>query len=309
MIKEGLVLKSTGSRYSVKTIDGEYLMCTIKGKVRTFDIRSTNPVAVGDRVKLEEVDPKTGVIIDIYDRKNYIIRKSINLSKQTHILAANVDQAILVVTLAFPETSYEFIDRFLASAEAYRIPVIIVINKIDLYEETLAELIQELHHIYEPIGYKVIETSVILKKNLDFLKSLMNQKTSVFSGNSGVGKTSMINAMYAGVALKVDKISDYHLTGKHTTTFAEMVELPDGGYLIDTPGIKGFGMVDMDKEEVYHFFPEIFKYAASCQFHNCLHVEEPNCAVKAAVEKKDIDPNRYYSYLSILNDDNTSKYR
>ena len=307
MLKEGLILKSTGSRYAVKTADGEMLICTIKGKVRTFDIRSTNPVAVGDRVKLETIDHKTGIIIDIFDRKNYIIRKSINLSKQTHIIAANVDQAVLVVTLAFPETSYEFIDRFLAAAEAYRIPVIIVINKIDLYEETLAELIREFHQIYEPIGYKVIETSAILRKNLDLFRTFMKQKTSVLSGNSGVGKTSLINAMY-GIELKVDNISDYHLTGKHTTTYAEMVPIPDGGYLIDTPGIKGFGLVDMKKEEIYHFFPEIFKYAALCQYHNCLHIEEPNCAVKAAVEKKIIDPNRYYSYLSILDDKNL-KYR
>lgn len=307
-MKEGLILKSTGSWHTVKTIDGEVINCKIKGRLRTFDFKSTNPVSVGDRVKVETDDHKTGVIVDIFDRKNYIIRKSSNLSKQTHIIAANVDQAILVITLAFPETSYEFIDRFLASAEAYRIPVIVVINKVDLYEETLAMLIGEVHAIYEPIGYRVIETSVTHRKNLDLFKSLVEHKISVLSGNSGVGKTSLINAIYPGINLKIGNISDYHLLGKHTTAFAEMIELPNGGYVIDTPGIRGFGMVDMERGEIYHFFPEIFKYAALCQYHNCLHVEEPNCAVKAAVAEKEIDTNRYLSYLSILSDKN-SKYR
>jgi ribosome biogenesis GTPase len=307
-VKEGLILKSTGSWHTVKTIDGEVINCKIKGRLRTFDFKSTNPVSVGDRVKVETDDHKTGVIVDIFDRKNYIIRKSSNLSKQTHIIAANVDQAILVITLAFPETSYEFIDRFLASAEAYRIPVIVVINKVDLYEETLAMLIGEVHAIYEPIGYRVIETSVTHRKNLDLFKSLVEHKISVLSGNSGVGKTSLINAIYPGINLKIGNISDYHLLGKHTTAFAEMIELPNGGYVIDTPGIRGFGMVDMERGEIYHFFPEIFKYAALCQYHNCLHVEEPNCAVKAAVAEKEIDTNRYLSYLSILSDKN-SKYR
>ncbi|MDP4207511.1 MAG: ribosome small subunit-dependent GTPase A [Bacteroidota bacterium] len=307
-MKKGLVLKSTGSWYTVKTDDGEVLNCKIKGKLRTFDFKSTNPVAVGDRVEIEMADEQTGVITDISERKNYLIRKASNLSKQTHIIAANVDQALLVVTLAFPETPFEFIDRFLAGAEAYRIPVVIVINKTDLYEDTLAELIGEVHEIYEPIGYQVIETSAKNGKNLDTFKSLIDGKVSVLSGNSGVGKSSLINAVYPEIELKVGKISNYHLKGKHTTTFAEMIELPAGGYLIDTPGIKGFGMTNMDKEEIYHFFPEIFRYAASCQYNNCLHIEEPNCAVKAAVEKGEINAGRYYSYLSILNDEQ-SKYR
>ena len=307
-LKEGLILKSTGSWYTVKALEGEIVKCTIKGKLRTFDFRSTNPVAVGDRVKFETIDFKTGVIVDIFDRKNYIIRKASNLSKQTHIIAANVDQAVLVITLAFPETSFEFIDRFLAAAEAYRIPVIITINKVDLYEETLAELIRDVYDIYEPIGYRVIETSIFQPNKLDLLKSLIEHKTSVLSGNSGVGKTSLINTLYPGIDLRVNEISDYSMKGKHTTTYAEMIELPGGGYLIDTPGIKGFGLIDMEREEIYHFFPEIFKFAAFCQYHNCLHIEEPNCAVKSAVEKGEIDANRYYSYRSIL-DDKNSKYR
>lgn len=307
-MKRGLILKSTGSWYSVKTDDGEVINCKIKGKLRTFDIKSTNPVSVGDWVDIEMADELTGVIVDIVERKNYLVRKASNLSKQSHIIAANVDQALLIVTLAFPETPFEFIDRFLAAAEAYRIPVVIVINKIDLYEETLARLIREVHEIYEPIGYKVIETSVLKNKNLDIFRELIENKVSVLSGNSGVGKSSLINAVYPDNNLKVGSISDYHLKGKHTTTFAEMIALPNGGYLVDTPGIKGFGMVHMEREEIYHFFPEIFKYAAACQYNNCLHLEEPKCAVKDAVERGAIDAGRYNSYLSILHDEN-GKYR
>lgn len=307
-LKKGLVLKSTGSWYLVKTPENTYINCKVKGKLRISDIKSTNPIAVGDFVIFEEVDQNTGVIIDITDRKNYIIRKASNLSKQSHIIAANVDQAILIITLAFPETSPEFIDRFLASCEAYRIPVIIAINKIDLYQDTLANLIREIHEIYEPIGYTVLETSAINQLNLDLLKSHLNNKVSVLSGNSGVGKSTLINAIYPDLNLKVGKISDYHMKGKHTTTFAEMFELHNGGYIIDTPGIKGFGMVYMEKEEIYHFFPEIFKFSDSCQYHNCLHIEEPKCAVKEAVEMGKINLSRYNSYLSIMEDAN-SKYR
>ena len=307
-MKKGLVLKSTGSWYSVKTDDGSLINCKTKGKLRTFDIKSTNPISVGDWVDIENVDAQTGVIVNIYDRKNYIIRKASNLSKQSHIIAANIDQAILVTTLAFPETSLEFIDRFLASCEAYRIPVKIIVNKTDIYENTLQNLLIELHEIYEPIGYEVIETSAINKKNLDLVNSKFKGKTSVLSGNSGVGKSTLINTLYPNLNLRVGVISDYHMKGKHTTTFAEMFELPEGGYIIDTPGIKGFGMVYMQKEEIYHFFPEIFKHAASCQYHNCLHMEEPKCAVKQAVENGLIKPSRYHSYVSILHDEN-SKYR
>jgi ribosome biogenesis GTPase len=307
-LKQGIILKSTGSWYTVKTNDGEILPCKIKGKLRTLDLKSTNPVAVGDWVTIEMSDAQTGVITDINDRKNYLVRKSSNLSKQSHIIAANIDQALLVVTLIFPETSFEFIDRFLAAAEAYRIPVTIVLNKTDLYEETLPDLIKEVHAIYEPIGYKVIETSVVKNRNLDQLKAIMQNNVSVLSGNSGVGKSSLVNAIFPEMQLRTGKISDYHMKGKHTTTFAEMVELPGGGYVVDTPGIKGFGMVHMEREEIYHFFPDIFKYAGQCQYYNCLHIGEPKCAVKEAVEKGLIHPGRYASYQSILEDEN-SKYR
>jgi ribosome biogenesis GTPase / thiamine phosphate phosphatase len=307
-LKKGLILKSTGSWYTVKTEDGQILPCKIKGKLRTFDFKSTNPVAVGDIVTIELADDTVGVITDIAERKNYIIRRSSNLSKQTHILAANIDQAILVVTLIFPETSFEFIDRFLAGAEAYRIPVKIVVNKTDLYEDTLSGLLKELHQTYEPIGYPVIETSVVKNKNIDTLGSLLQGKTSLFSGNSGVGKSSLINAVYPEVQLRTGEISDYHMKGKHTTTFAEMVELPDGSYLIDTPGIKGFGMVNMKREEIYHFFPEIFETSSACQYHNCLHLTEPKCAVRTAVDEGKISASRYHSYANMMADEN-ERYR
>jgi ribosome biogenesis GTPase / thiamine phosphate phosphatase len=306
-LKKGLVIKSTGSWFSVKT-DEKVVNCKIKGKIRTHDIKSTNPVAVGDWVDIENVDDQTGIIAHIHERKNYLIRKASNLSKESHVIASNVDQAILVVTLAFPETSLEFIDRFLASSQAYRIPVTIILNKIDLYEISLKELISELHEIYEPIGYQVIETSATIGTNLDKLKELLQNKVSVVAGNSGVGKSTLINSVFPGLQLKTGNISDYHMKGKHTTTYAEMIELPEGGFIIDTPGIKGFGMVYMDKEEIYHFFPEIFNYASSCQYYNCLHIEEPNCAVKKAVEEGHIFSSRYFSYQSIVNDDQ-SKYR
>jgi ribosome biogenesis GTPase / thiamine phosphate phosphatase len=307
-VLKGLLLKSTGSWYTVKSDNGEIINCKIKGKLRTFDFKSTNPVTVGDRVEFEMSDATTGVIIDIEERKNYIIRKASNLSKQTHIIAANVDKALLVVTLIFPETSLEFVDRFLAAAEAYGIPVTIVLNKTDLYKDTLQELITEIYSIYEPIGYKVIETSTVNRTNLDVLKQEIDNNICVLSGNSGVGKSSLVNAIYPEITLRTGEISDYHNKGKHTTTFAEMVELPNNGYIIDTPGIKGFGMVNMDREEIYHFFPEIFKHAANCQFHNCLHTTEPKCAVKQAVENGKIYESRYNSYLSMLDDEN-SKYR
>jgi ribosome biogenesis GTPase / thiamine phosphate phosphatase len=307
-LKKGLVVKSTGSWFTVKTEDGNIINCKIKGKIRIQDLKSTNPVAVGDHVEIEIVDSQTGVIFNILERKNYLVRKASNLSKQSHVIAANLDKALLVVTLIFPETSLEFIDRFLASSEAYRIPVTIVLNKTDLYSESLAGLISELHQMYEPIGYKVIETSVPLKKNLEELKEILINNVSVLAGNSGVGKSTLINSIFPGLQLKTGEISDYHMKGKHTTTFAEMVELPEGGYIIDTPGIKGFGMVHMEKEEIYHFFPEIFKYSSSCQYYNCLHMDEPNCAVKKAVEDGNIFNSRYYSYQSIVNDQHT-KYR
>lgn len=307
-MKKGLVLKSTGSWFTVKTEDGNFFNCKIKGKIRTLGIKSTNPVAVGDWVMFEVVDPLTGVITEIIERKNYLIRKASNLSKESHVLATNLDQALLVITLIFPETSLEFIDRFLVAAEAYRIPVTIILNKTDLYENTLSSLVEEIQQIYPPIGYPVIETSVVKEKNLDQLKASLIGKVSVLSGNSGVGKSSLINSIFPGLNLKTGNISDYHMKGKHTTTFAEMVELPEGGYIIDTPGIKGFGMVHMEKEEIYHFFPDIFKHSTGCQYYNCLHMNEPNCSVKKAVENEEIAMSRYNSYQSIVNDEQ-SKYR
>ena len=307
-MKKALVIKSTGSWFTVKTDEGTYVNCKIKGKLRTLDIKSTNPVAVGDWVEIEMADAQTGVINAIEERKNYLVRKASNLSKQSHVMAANLDRALLVVTLIFPETSLEFIDRFLASAEAYRIPVTIILNKTDLYQDSLSGLISEMHQTYEPIGYPVIETSVPLQKNLDLLKEVLINRVCVLAGNSGVGKSTLINSVFPGLQLKTGDISDYHMKGKHTTTFAEMVELPEGGYIIDTPGIKGFGMVHMEREEIYHFFPEIFRCASDCQFYNCLHMDEPNCSVKKAVTEGTIVASRYNSYVSIVNDQQT-KYR
>lgn len=309
-MKKGLILKSTGSWYSIKTSDGKIIQCKIKGKLRTLDLKSTNPVSVGDWVDIELIEDSNdvGVIVNIHERKNYIIRKSSNLSKQTQIIAANVDQALLIITLINPITSREFIDRFMAAAEAYRIPVILVINKTDLYDESLILTLQDINETYAKIGYKVIETSVIENKNLDIFRSLLDNKISVLSGNSGVGKSSLINTIFPNINLKVGKISDYHLKGKHTTTFAEMVELPFGGYIIDTPGLKGFGLANIQKEEVYHFFPEIFRKAQTCQYNNCLHLDEPKCSVKDAVLTGEISESRYLSYLSIVDDVNT-KYR
>jgi ribosome biogenesis GTPase len=308
MMNQGLVLKSTGSWYIVKSDDGVALNCKIKGKLRTFDIKSTNPIAVGDRVEFESADSQTGVITEILHRKNYIIRKASNLSKQTHIIAANIDEAFLIVTLAFPETSFEFIDRFLAAAEAYRIPVTLVINKTDIYKDSLADLISEVHTIYEPIGYKVMEISVLQNMNIDILRGKFKDKINLLSGYSGVGKTSIINSLYPQLHLRTNEISDYHHKGKHTTTFTEMIELPEGGYIIDTPGIKGFGLVEMDRNEIYHFFPEIFQVASNCQYNNCLHLDEPNCSVKEAVKDNRISQSRYESYFHIMGDEN-EKYR
>lgn len=305
---KALVLKSTGSWYTVKSTDGTIVNCKIKGKLRTIDFKSTNPIAVGDNVNFEMSDSVNGVIIDVEPRKNYIIRKASNLSKQSHVIAANLDQALLVVTLIFPETSYQFIDRFLAAAEAYRIPVKIVLNKIDLYSDTLQTEIDNLKYLYESLGYPVICTSVTNNINIDVLRTEMEGKVSLLSGNSGVGKSSLVNAVFPQFQLRTGAISDYHNKGKHTTTFAEMVELPNNTYIIDTPGIKGFGMVNMEREEIYHYFREIFRHSKDCQFHNCLHVSEPKCAVRKAVDDAKISNSRYISYISIIEDEN-SKYR
>ena len=272
-------------------------------------IKTTNPVAVGDHVSFESsADDKEGIITSIKERKNYIIRKSSNLSKESQILAANIDQALLIATVAYPKTHTEFIDRFLITAEAYNIPALLVFNKLDLYDEEQRDILAEWMDIYENIGYRCLVTSVTKKIHKEELKKNLKDKISLIAGNSGVGKSSLVNMLDPALQLKTNEISDYHQAGKHTTTFAEMHPLSFGGYIIDTPGIKGFGLIDMDKEELYHFFPEIFKISGNCQFYNCSHVHEPKCAVKKAVEEGTISYSRYQNYLNILHD-NEEKYR
>lgn len=301
---EGVVTKSTGSWYTVRTEDGAVLQCRIKGKFRLDQIKSTNPVTVGDRVLVEpEENEDTGMITEILDRKNYIIRRSVNLSKQVHILAANIDQAFLLVTLINPKTYTRFIDRFLATAEAYDIPAILVFNKIDIYDAVLEKEKDELKNIYKTIGYDCVEVSATEKTNLDALIALMKGKVNLFSGHSGTGKSTLINAIDPSLELKTAKISAQHQQGQHTTTFAEMFPLPFGGYIIDTPGIKGFGTVDFDPYEIGDFFPEFFALKHRCRFNNCLHVNEPDCAVKTALENGEIAISRYESYLQMLNEE------
>jgi len=306
-VKKGLILKSTGSWYSVKDIEsGEMYVCNIRGKMRIEGIKNTNPVAVGDLVhfELEEKSDK-GVIHSVDPRKNYIIRKSTNLSKQTHILAANIDQAILMVTVAYPETYPLFIDRFLITAEAYRIPAKLIFNKTDLYNEGQLAYMNYLIDIYKSVGYGCVFTSVTDKTNINKVVDLLKDKTTLIAGNSGVGKSSLINLIDSTLELKTSKISDAHKSGKHSTTFAEMFELSIGGYIIDTPGIRGFGLFDIKKDELFHFFPEIFKESKSCKFYNCTHVHEPGCEVIKAVEAGKISELRYMNYVSIFTDDET----
>lgn len=306
---QGVVTKSTGSWYWVRTKEGVLYECRIKGKFRIKGIKSTNPVAVGDWVDIEiEPDTNTGVIHHIHPRKNYIIRKSVNLSKQTHIIAANIDLAFLLVTTDSPKTYTAFIDRFLATAEAYHIEAVLLFNKMDMYEEDAFIEVQILKDIYERIGYTCIEISAITKQNLPLVKELMKDKTSLFSGHSGVGKSTLINALEPTLNLKTKPVSEIHKQGLHTTTFAEMFPLSFGGFIIDTPGIKGFGVVDFKKEEVGDFFPEIFALKGQCKFNNCLHVNEPDCVVMEAVEKEEIDLSRYENYLQLLDVEN-SPYR
>ncbi|WP_242202680.1 ribosome small subunit-dependent GTPase A [Aestuariivivens insulae] len=299
----GIVYKSTGSWYTVKTELGHVYECRIKGKFRIKGIKSTNPIAVGDVVDFEletNNDDVSGIIHKIHDRKNYIVRKSVNLSKQTHIIATNLDQVFLMITINNPPTLTSFIDRFLVTAEAYSIKTILLFNKTDTYdEETLLE-VKYLAHVYRNIGYECIGISAKTGKNIEKVKTLMTGKVSMFSGHSGVGKSTLVNAIEPTLDLKTKEISSLHMQGQHTTTFAEMFDTSFGAKIIDTPGIKGFGVVDMDKEEVGDYFPEIFKLKQDCKFNNCLHVQEPKCAVKKALENDEIAYSRYRSYLQII---------
>ncbi len=306
---KGLVIKNTGSWYLVKTTDGQSVNCKIKGNFRLKGIRSTNPVAVGDRVEIITNAEGTAFISEIEERKNYIIRRSSNLSKQSHIIAANLDQCFLVVTVNYPETSTIFIDRFIASAEAYRIPVQLVFNKTDRYDENETRYLDGLVNLYTGIGYPCHKVSAVTGEGVDGLRRLMSGNITLFSGNSGVGKSTLINCLLPDTHAKTGEISDYHNKGMHTTTFSEMFDTGNGGYLIDTPGIKGFGTFDMEPEEVGHYFKEIFRFSQDCKYGNCTHVHEPGCAVREAVEQHFISESRYTSYLSMLEDKNEGKYR
>ncbi len=311
---KGLVIRSTGSWYSVKTDDGDTIDCRIKGKLRMKEVRTTNPIAVGDRVDFELLHDETtkegvtGIISSVEPRKNYIIRKASNLSRESQIIAANIDQAYIVVTVNYPVTLTGFIDRYLVSAMAYRIPAALVFNKLDLYTEKDYEKLEEYLQTYESIGYKCFQVSAEKNFNINLLKEDIRGKISLFSGLSGVGKSSILNCIDPDLKLKTGLISDHHQQGKHTTTFAEMFETSDGGYIIDTPGIRGFGVIDMAKEEIPHYFPEMFGLLDQCRFFNCSHTHEPGCAVKTAYENGAIPATRYESFLSLINEDN-GRYR
>ena len=304
MLMQGIVIKSTGSWYIVKTDDGELLNCRIRGKFRMQDIKSTNPIVVGDKVLLSQ-EEDSFLIDDLFDRKNIIVRKSVNLSKQTHILASNIDQAILIVTMQSPQTSTGFIDRFLVSAQAYGVEVVILFNKTDLYDKATLVLMEERRSIYEKIGYSCLSKS-ILNNDLSDIKELMKGKVNVISGHSGVGKSTLLNSIQPNLNITTQEISEQHQQGQHTTTFSEMHDLDFGASIIDTPGIRGFGLIEMDKYELGDYFIEFFKLKSDCKFNNCLHINEPKCAVKLALENGEIAPSRYKNYLNMLEQDEES---
>ncbi len=306
---KGLVTKNTGSWYIVCTEAGESIPCKIKGNFRLKGIRSTNPVSVGDLVDIELNTDHTAFITRIHERKNYIIRRSSNLSKESHIIAANIDQALLIISINSPSTSTTFIDRFLATAEAYRIPVSIVINKCDSFTEEDKEYAQALCYLYRTIGYECRCISATTGEGFDFITETIKDKITLLSGNSGVGKSTIISRILPGIDIKIGAVSTSHHKGMHTTTFSEMYPLPQGGYIIDTPGIKGFGTIDFDPNEVAHYFPEIFEISQHCRFNNCTHRHEPGCAVLKALENHEISESRYTSYLSIMSDSTEGKYR
>jgi ribosome biogenesis GTPase len=311
MAEKGLVIKTTGNLYTVITAGKEKINCKLTGRYRLEDLRSTNPVTVGDLVLFEIIPGEaTGRIKEVLERKNYIIRRSSNLSKTYQVIAANLDQLMLMVTVEYPKTFPEFIDRYLVTAEAYSIPSVILFNKIDLYDNNQLEEVSRMTMIYERIGYPCYSISAINRQNLGTVLELLKQKVTLVAGNSGVGKSTLLNSLFPDLNLKINDISDYHKKGKHTTSFAEMFPLSDGGYVIDSPGIKGFGLTDMDNEPLYHYFPEFFSTSHDCKFNNCLHTNEPGCAVIKAVNDGKISLTRYNSYLSLLQEQGqTDKYR
>lgn len=307
--KRATVVRHTGSQYTVSDLPvWEPVVCVLRGKLRLKGATSTNPIAVGDHISYEPQEDGTGVITAIEPRKNYIIRKSTNLSRQAHIIASNLDQVFLIVTLDFPETKLEFIDRFLVTCEAYKVPVVILLNKSDLYTKEYSGYKEFFHDIYSrSAGYTILETSGTTKHNIEIIKDMCRGKLSLFSGISGVGKSSLINSLDPSLSLKTGEISQYHKQGKHTTTFYEIHPLSSGGFIIDTPGIKGFGLLEMEKEELSHYLPEMLRVLDDCRFSPCTHTHEPGCAVKKAVENGEITPERYQSYLSMLEEE--EKYR
>lgn len=308
-MEKGVVIKSTGSWFTVKSADKRIIPCSIKGRFRIKGIRATNPVAVGDNVRFElSEDRKTGIITNIEERTNYIIRRSSNLSKEYQLLACNVDLAWLMISMILPRTLTAFIDRFLVSAEAYRIPVIILFNKTDLYGQGEMEEMEELFSIYSAVGYKCMKLSLQTKDGLEAVKNQMSGNVNVITGNSGVGKSTLINVLDPTMRLKIGHISEYHQSGKHTTTFSEMFEISSGIRIIDTPGIRGFGTIDIDRSELFHFFPEIFAASKKCRYHNCMHMNEPDCGVKQEIESGKISESRYINYLMMLEEDG-GKYR